>query len=853
MTAVLTVLRYVNFSDVRRRPRRVLLSVAGIASSVGLILSMMVIHATLDRTVDRTYGLPAGTGLVVTAASGGPLAAATAGGIRALPGVGEVMPVIRQVTEVRHGGASDRVVVLGLPAHGFRLLDETLRAHGRIAHGASSGLMLSGPLAATLGVTTGGDALTLDTPRGRARMRVGRVLGRHVGATFNGGVFALTELATAGRLFDHRGTVDMIYVYPGPGTSQAALRRAVAAAVGPGMTVERPEVQQAAFRRTFDAIAGALGAVELIGLLIGVFLVFNTVAMSVAERHRVIAVAGLAGAGPGTLVAALVLEAALVGAVGGAAGVALGYLVAQVGIGHVEAAYAGVLPVTEAGAVSLSAGEVAVGVGIGVAVAIAGAALATRRILALAPASSVRPATSYAVAGAYLRGSVWMSVSGGATIALAVVLAASASTGLQTAWTDVVLLLSLAGVGLALPSLVRAASSVVRASALRWLGVVGRLASAGLVRAPGRTVLTVSALTAALAVTVAVGTGTRSFEREAQHVVGNWTTAPLYVRAPGAGPLMSDQPLHASLSGELARVHGVGAAYPMRFALLGQRRHVAVLALPIVAAARRGDVLTRDVPPEDKVMVNALARGDVVVSRLLARRQGVGVGNRIQLPVAHGDGRFRVAGLFNDINSDDSLYMDLVTFQRVTGDRDADRFALFPQPEVPVDEVAAATRRLIAARDIGATVVTGRELTTFVVDTVRGLFSFARLALLAASLAAALTITNTMLTATLERRRELAVQRMLGMRPAGIAWSVMLEGAALAAVATLIGIGVGLLLGLVLLRLVEGQVAWRIGLHLDPGSLVAIALAAPLLGAIAASYPGWLATRPALVGLLKDE
>jgi putative ABC transport system permease protein len=336
-------------------------------------------------------------------------------------------------------------------------------------------------------------------------------------------------------------------------------------------------------------------------------------------------------------------------------------------------------------------------------------------------------------------------------------------------------------------------------------------------------------------------------------VVGNWTTAPLYVRAPGAGPLMSDQPLRASLAVSLARVRGVEAAYPMRFVLLGRERHVAVLALPIVAAARRGDVLTRDVRPEDKVMVNALARGEVVVSRLLARRRGVGVGDRIRLPVARGDGRFRIAGLFNDINSDDSLYMDLATFQRVTGDRDADRFALFPAAGATLAGVSAGARRLIAARDVGATVVTGRELTTFVVDTVRGLFSFARLALLAASLVAALTITNTMLTATLERRRELAVQRMLGMRPAGIAGAVMLEGAALAAIAALIGIGVGLVLGLVVLKLVEGQVAWRIGVHLDLGLLVAAAVIAPLLGALAASYPGWLATRPSLVGLLKDE
>jgi putative ABC transport system permease protein len=854
MRAVLTVLRYVNLRAARRHPRRVLLGIAGIAGSVALILSMMVIHATLERTVARTSGLPAGTGVVVAAADGGPLPAATATAIRAVPRVGEVVPTIRQVSRMAgRGGTGERAVVLGLPARGFRLLDDTLRARGRLAGGATAGLTLSGPLAATLG-TWPGAAVVLDTPTGRVRVRVGQVLGRHVGATFNGGVFALLGLATAQRLFGHGEGVDQIYVYPGAGATQGRLERAVRAAIsGPGVTVERAEVEQAAFRRTFDAIAGTIGAVEVIGLLVGVFLVFNTMAMSVAERRRLIAVAGLAGAGPGALAAALVCEAALTGAVGGATGVGVGFGIARIGIGEVESAYAGVLPVTDAGAVALTWGEAVAGVGIGVVVATAGAALAARRILALAPAGGVWPAASYAVAGGYLRGSLRAAVAGAALVALGLVLARSASAGLQPAWTAALLVVSLTGVGLALPALVRTASRLVRTGALGRLGVAGRLASAGLVRAPGRTALTVSALTAALAVTVAVGTGTRSFEREAQRVVGNWTTAPLYVRAPGAGPLMSDQPLRASLATGLAQLPGVAVAYPMRFTLLGRGRHVAVLALPIVAAARRGDVVTRDVPPADAALVGALERGEVVVSRLLARRRGVGVGDAIRLPVAHGDGRFRIAGLFNDINSDESLYMDLAAFQRVTGDRDADRFALVPERGASVAAIRAEARRFVAARDVGATVVTGRELTTVVVDTLRGLFSFARLALLVAALVAALTITNTMVTATLERRREFAVQRMLGMSPGGIAWSVLLEGAALAAIAAVIGMGVGLLLGFVVLQMAAGQVAWRIGLHLDLWLLAAVAIAAPLLGALAAAYPGWLATRPALLGALKDE
>jgi putative ABC transport system permease protein len=848
-----TILRLVNLRELRRQRRRAVLTLLGIAGSVALVVAMMVIHATLDRAIDTTTaGVVPTSGLAVTPRGAAGLPDATTAAIRQVPGAGTVIPMIRQRSLMRRAGASQRVIVLGLPPRGLRLLAKALPALKRdLGPGRPAGLILSEPLAAKLAARRG-DAVAVDTPTGRVPVPVSDVLAAHTGASINGGVFALLSLSAAQRVFGRPGRADVVYVYPSPGASQADIRRQLQRVVGATAVVARPGAEATPYKRTFDAIARTTQVVEILAMLVAVLLVFNTLMMSVAERRTEIALIGLTGGRVRHVVAAFLLEAALLGVVGGAAGTALGLVLARAGIDRVQDVYASVLPITSVGTAVLTTPQILIGVGAGAVVAVAGAALAARRVLAIRPIDALRPAPSYASAAPALIRSRWLGVSGAATIALALFIASRVPAGLHASWTAVLLALALGGVAQLLPSIVRVTTTAA-SGALRPFGVVGRMAGDGLTRVPGRTVVTVGALTVAMAVTVATAIGMHSFEQEARRVTANWNSAPLYLKGIGAGPLISDQPMRASLAPGLERVPGVRAVYPMRFVLLGERRHVAILAMPIVAAARRGDTLTRDIPPAQRSLVAALARGDVVISRLMARRRGLAPGEELTLPTAQGRRAFRVAGLFNDINSDDSLYMDLTTFQQVMNDHEADRFAIMPARGTEATALVTVTRRFATDNRLSGTVVTGQQLTDLVVDTVRGLFSFAGVALLAAAAIAALTITNTMLTTTFERRREFGVQRLLGMGSVQLAGSVLFEAAVLAGIAGLAGIGLGLLLGLVTTMLIESQLAWHIALRPDAAIVLATLFGAPVLGALAAGYPSWRSTRPALTAQLREE
>jgi len=748
------------------------------------------------------------------------------------------------------------VLVAGLPPSVATLFPDGFgAATDAVVHPAAGTVVLAPRLAQTLGAPAG-EAVTVATPSGTRRLFVGAVLPRGPLSTVNGGDLALAGLADSQRVFDRPGKVDRLYVTVAGGRDALAdVQRQLSHSLRGKGLVGDPGAAAAPFEHTFDGIAATTQQIRAVALLVALFLVLNTMAMSLAERRTDLALLVTGGTQRGAIVAAFVAEAALVGLAGGAIGTLVGFLLAHRLVDRVQTVYESVLPITSAGAVHLTARQALLGVASGAAVAMAGAAFVARRVVRLTPIEALGPAAPYAVSARSRRPRSGRLALGGLVAttgaALVVVLA---PVGSHPALLGLALALTLAGALLLLPFMVGALSAASGRAWPRLLGLRGRLAADGLVRAPTRTIVAAGALGLTIALVVASASGLGSFRREVDRAAKTWYTSPLYVRANGEGLLVSDQPLPVALGGRLATIDGVRAAYPIRAALIERRgRQIAVLAFPIAQAARHGDQLTGDVPTSDPRLVAAVGRGEVVASRLTARRHHLRVGSTVHVTVAGIDHRFRVAGLFNDLASTDAVYLEHRVYTQLSRDADADRFALALDRGADRDAVAARVQRFLDAHGLPGTVATSAKMESYVLDLVNGLFSLAGGAQLAALLIAAMVVLNTMLTVTFERRRELGLQRMLGMTGRQQAGSVVLEAVAMSLVGAALAVLLGLVLGALMTIGIENQLAWHVGFHPAIGATVAAALVAIAIGAAAACYTSWLATRPPLMELLRVE
>lgn len=850
--ATWTVFRLVNLRQLTLRRQRALLTLLGIATSVSLVIAITVVNATVRGTVDGTaIGLAGGAQLEVRPIGVESLDDAIVRETRTAPGVTAVVPMTKQVTRMQRGSTAARVLVVGVPPEVSQLFPAGFGdATRHVVRPAPGTVVLSPRTAEALGASTG-SRVTVSTPRGPAQLQVAAVLPRGPLSSVNGGELALAGLADTQRVFDRGELLDILYVTAGDaGVSVRALQDRL----GRSVLVGDPGDSAAPYKHTFDGIAATTQQIRGVALLVALFLVLNTMAMSLAERRRDLALIATGGAQLPQIVAAFVAEAALLGAVGGAVGTGVGFLLAGGLVRQAEEVYQSVLPITASGSVRLTAAQALFGIGCGAAVAMAGAAVAARQILRLTPIDALSPAPSYALGRERGARSRRLAVSGLATVVCAGLIVSLAPIGSQPALVGVVLVLTLAGAVQLLPFLVSSLASVGQRVWPRLFGLRGRLAADGLVRAPGRTTITAGALALTIALVIASASGLGSFKREVNRAATTWYTSPLYVRANGEGLLASDQPLQAALRHELVGVEGVRAAYPMRVLLLERdARQLGVLAWPIAEAARHGDEITGDVPAGDRRLVAAVERGEVVVSRLTARRHSLEVGDVARFPAVRGVRSFDVAGTFNDLASSDAFYIEYAEYRRISDDTKADRFALVLEPGASPPAVAARVQRYLDARGLPATVATSTEMEDYVLDVLRGVFSLANGAQLAALLIAAMAVLNTMLTVTFERRRESGIQQMLGLTGRQLSGSVVLEAVAMSAVGAAIAVLLGLMLGFVMTVGIENQLAWHVGFHPAVGATVAATLIAVVVGAAAACYPSWLATRPALMELLRAE
>ncbi len=857
MRGLLNLATRLNGRSVLANPWRALLTVGGVAAGVALLFSIAVINSTLRYSIDATArGLAGDATLEVAAVEPSGLPQDAVSRVATAPGVERAVPIVQSLSRVAGPRGTRRALVVGVPGDIGTLFGSELNA----VRGELRGL---GPREAWLspglfdGVARSGGRVRFETPRGDVSVSVAGRLARAPFAALNGGVFALVSLPTAQTLFKRGAHVDSIYVRTRPGASVARVRAELEHRLAGAALVGAPGGQAKAYQRTFDSIAQLSSLAATVALFVALFVVLNTMSMSLLERRRPLAMAMAFGATRRQIFVAFLAEAAAFGAVAAAVGLGAGLVLARLLVERTAASYT-LLPITAAGSLHVTLADVLEGALGGPMIAVIGAFLPARRILGLAPIESLVPEAAYEWGRRdrpRARTAIGVAV-GFCLVVLGVVGIVVYSRHNEQAWlANGSLLVTLGGFMLVLPWAVPQGARLLRPLLVRLFGTVGRLAADSLLKNPGRTTVTVGALGVTAAMVVGVGTAIGSFESEVVRAANGWYRQPVFVSAKSLIGITSDQPLPASLARTFERVPGVRAAYPWRYALLNLGSQEGIIyGIPTVAAARAGSG-PMSVPPgtSQQTMVRAFSRNEVLVSRYTARQRGLRVGDTLSLPTPYGKRAFRIGAIFDDLVSFESFYLDYATYARLWGDDKADRFAIVPDKHTDLHLLQQRLQRVVDAQGLPAEVVTKQHMVDAVLDTVRGLFSLARGIELAALVIAALIIANTMLTAVFERRWEFGLQRAVGMGARQLRRTVLLEAAGIGLLGGVAAIAIGLGIGFIMTRAMEIRFAWQVAFRPSPSLIVGSLAAGVALAALASIYPSHLATRIPIVRCLRFE
>lgn len=854
------IVRQIVLRHTTRRPLRTILTISGIATGVALLVTILVINASLLSAVDTSIRTLAGSARIeVAAANQTGLEQSIVSELRNIPGVEEAIPLIRVAARISGERGETRAFVLGITPDIFALfprdLGELSQIEIRGGFGPNdNGILASGRLAERLRIRPG-SRVTIETAKGESSAPItGSISGGSVDLV-NGGIVAVTSLKNAQDLFGKEGRVDSVFLTTKSGFSESGIESAIEEQFGRSVIVGPPGQRARGFERAFESIATLTFLAATVSLFVSLFVVYNTMWMSFVERRRQISIALAIGATRRQIVLSFLTEAALLGIVASLAGLAGGLLFARLVITRALTDYM-VIPIAEGGSVTVDGQHLLLGAGSGVLISVLGAFIPARRVMSVAPIESLRPAAPYEAGGLGPTRGRRTLLTGLAAIGLGMIALPLFPHVANPLWLVLSSLMAwLVGLTLLLPWIVSSALHLLRPLLSKSFKVLGRLSVDNLLKNPRRTALTVGALLLALAMVIGVGSAFGSYKAQFARSIALWFGAPLYVETASFRGITSDQPLSGALAQRLEEIDGVSAVYARRHPTLNVLGEQVVFYAVQLEEAEGRDPTTKlsGTGGLEGSLVAALSRDELVISRSMADRRQLSVGDSIPLATARGLRNFRIGGLFDDLAPFDTAYIRYSTYGDLWLDETADRFAIVPDENADVMAVKKRLSLFLKSRDIPARVLTTDQLVGNLLGTVEGLLALASGIQAAALVIAALIIMNTVFIAVLQRRWEFGLQQAIGMSKRQLVRMVLLEAGTIGLIGGACAAVLGSIVGILMLQSMEARFAWHIPFE---ASLLQFAwpVFVGIAGAIlAALYPTRLAARVSIVECLRFE
>jgi putative ABC transport system permease protein len=402
--------------------------------------------------------------------------AALAARIGALPGVSAAVPdaSFPVALSLPGGTVLTGTAAAPLAGHGWasaRLTPFRLTAGTPPAAGGQ--IVVGARLARQAGLRVGSEVRLAGQHRPELRVTGIASDGRADAASASSVFFAPAQAAA---LYGHPGQADLIGVLARPGTSPRALAARIRLVTGGRDAVATGAARGAAEN---PAVAGDASDIEGLGgsvgpdiIIIALFVVAGTVALSVSQRHRQFALLRAVGATPGQVRLAVLAELAALGVTGGVAGWLPGCWLASLAVhGMISRA---LLP---AGTTTwLSPWLLVIAVGSGVTIGVLSGLLAARRAGRAAPADALRESAAGRRWPHPVRAFLGLAGLGGSTAL--VVAITRAGVGTQEIGMALLLLLALIVTVALLGPLLAALAELLLRWPARASGIAGRLAMA---------------------------------------------------------------------------------------------------------------------------------------------------------------------------------------------------------------------------------------------------------------------------------------------------------------------------------------------------------------------------------------
>jgi putative ABC transport system permease protein len=661
--------------------------------------------------------------------------------------------------------------------------------------------------------------------------------------------FLLLDIAAAQKALGRYGRLDRIDVTVGREEDFARVEQAIRSLLPASYLIRKPGARSEENQRMLRAFRWNLRVLSYISLVVGAFLIYNTISVSVVRRRAEIGILRAIGASRAMVFFLFLGEALILGLAGAVLGIGLGRLMAGGTVGLIAVTVNALFTTSRPAPVELTAAEAWIGFATGAAIALLSALAPAREAMGVAPTEAMsRGSREHGARVRWRRGLAWSA----ALAAAALAASQAAPLGGFPVGGYTAAFLAIGAAAMAAPALVLLVNRMTR-------GVVRRrpeslLAGRSLAASLSRTSVVVAALATAIAMMASVGIMVGSFRETVALWLDIQLRADLYVRPAVSSSAGEFPPLAPEVSGLLESTPGVAAvdlfhAVPLEYE--GQRATLGAGTIDVVrrygrlrflAGEDRDDIL-RSLPGQDRA----------VVSEPFANLHHVRPGDRLRVAIGAHQVALTVAGVYYEYSSSQGyVIVDRSTLLKYLPGQPATNAAVYLKPGVDAAAMQHELER--RAAPYGVSIALNRDLRRNSIEIFDRTFTITYALEAVAILVAMLGAANSLLALVLDRRRELGLLRYLGASGGQVRGMILTEAAFLGLLAILLGLALGLALSLLLVFVVNKQsFGWTIQFHPPRELLLGALFAVWCVTVLAGLYPARVASRLKPIDVIHEE
>jgi putative ABC transport system permease protein len=649
---------------------------------------------------------------------------------------------------------------------------------------------ITGKLSSRLGLKIG-DPLRVETQTGTETFHIGYILQFGEDAPGADEHISVMDIANVQENFLHVGKLTRISALLRPGADFATVINRLRSELPANVIVQAPDRRNRQIERMIGAFQLNLTALSLISLLVGMFLIYNTVATAVVRRRHEIGVLRALGLSGLQVQALFVAEALVLGVAGSLLGLFLGVGLAGQLVGAVSQTITSLYILASIQNLFISPWAIVAALALCLGAVLLAAWFPAREAAALSPveALSIGHLEEQSARGT----GRWSLIGIGLLILAALVAHVSLTYG--PAWLSFgAALFTLLGFAFFVPLM-----SVTFSTWIKPRAVMARIAFGHFAQSLHRTSMAIASLVVALAMVVGISTMIFSFRTTVQEWLERSIQSDLVI-APAANLVIGNR--------EMIRpeVEQIIASTPhvtydsfreLRVDLNGQQVKLASVRLGVTRYIER---LTFAQGNAKDAFDQAIDHGAVMVSQPFFRRFHLGLGDTINLATPTGRHDFKISGVYIDYTTEGGVILvDWQTYRKFWQDSAINGIGIYIDKNSGLTAAALQKELRSKISPYGDYLIkSNQELRDQVFRIFDQTFSVTYILQTIGIIISALGIFLSLTILVTERRREISILRAVGASRGQIEAMVLWEAGIIGLLGSFLGIVAGLALAWIL-------------------------------------------------------